>query len=334
MSKLNLQALASKAGVIYSTGFDAKELTNEVKATIAMDQATMVTAPNAGIPALFTTYVDPKVIEAVVSPMKMAEVFGEVKKGDWTDTLLTFPMIENVGEVSTYGDFNGNATADANVNFPSRQPYHYQTNIRLGEREMAMMGRAKIDWASKKQISAALVLNKFQNRSYLFGIDGLENYGMLNDPSLSTPIAQADWSTLDANGVYEAIVELYSQRLVPQTNGVIDRSTSMKLIMSPKLDVNLTKTNEYKVNVSDLLAKNFPNIKVEIIPEYSTDAGEVVQLIVESYDGQETVDLAFTEKMRVHEMVRFTSGWEQKRSQGTCGAIIYRPMFVAQALVG
>lgn len=72
--------------------------------------------------------------------------------------------------------------SDANVNYPSRQPYHYQTLIRVGERELAIAGAARLDWSSRKQISAALTLNKFQNKSYIFGIAGLENYGMLNDP--------------------------------------------------------------------------------------------------------------------------------------------------------
>lgn len=334
MSKLNLRALADRAGIVFDTGAEVRELTNEAKAMIAMDQTPTITAPNGGLPALFTTYVDPKVIEVVVSPMKMAQVFGEVKKGDWTDTTLVFPVLENVGEVSTYGDFNDNAMSDANTDFPIRQPYHYQTNIRLGEREMAMMGRAKIDWASTKQISAALVLNKFQNKSYLYGISGLQNYGMLNDPDLKAPISQSSWDSLDANAIYGNIVALYSKVLVPQTSGTIDRTTSMKLILSPTMDVHLTKTNEYKVNVTDLLAKNFPNISIEVVPEYSTAAGEIVQLIVESLEGQDTVDLAFTEKMRVHTLIQTGSGWQQKRSQGTAGAVIYRPNLIAQALVG
>ncbi len=48
---------------------------------LAMDaQPQMVTANNAGIPACFTNYVDPELIRVLVTPMKAAEIIGEVKK--------------------------------------------------------------------------------------------------------------------------------------------------------------------------------------------------------------------------------------------------------------
>jgi hypothetical protein len=37
------------------------------------------------------------------------------------------------------------------------------------------------------------------------------------------------------------------------------------------------------VNVTDQLKKNFPNLRIETAVEYSTDAGELVQLIVERW---------------------------------------------------
>ncbi|HHA7950279.1 TPA: DUF2213 domain-containing protein [Salmonella enterica] len=65
------------------------------------------------------------------------------------------------------------------------------------------------------------------------------------------------WDDKDGQGVYDDVVKLFKQ-LVKQTNGHIERTDKMKLCMSPLAEVNLTKTNQYKVNVSDLLAKNFP----------------------------------------------------------------------------
>ena len=58
----------------------------------------------------------------------------------------------------------------------------------------------------------------------------------------------------------------------------------------------------------------------------------MVQLVVDEYEGQTTVELGFTEKMRVHPLIQMLSGYEQKRSQGTLGAIIYRPLFIASML--
>ncbi|PHM63965.1 phage protein [Xenorhabdus stockiae] len=327
---LNLNALERRAGVVFNTGYQVQELTNQNR-HMAMDSA-MVTAPNAGILSLFTTFIDPKVIDVLVTPMRMAEAFQEVKRGDWLTQTTAFPVVEATGETSTYGDYNNNGLTGVNVNWPSRQPYHYQTFVRVGEREMEMAGAAKLDWASAKQRAAVLTLNKFQNKTYLYGVAGLENYGYLNDPGLLPNIASQSWEKLDGEGVYESIRKLY-QQLVKQTSGLIDRNTAMKMTLSPEMEVQLTKTNQYNVNVSDQLTKNFPNLKVISIPEMATSAGELVRLVVEEYEGQKTLDLGFTEKMRVHPMVQETSSWKQKRSQGTFGAVVYRPQFIASMLV-
>jgi hypothetical protein len=85
--------------------------------------------------------------------------------------------------------------------------------------------------------------------------------------------------------------------------------------------------------VVDQLKKNFPNLRVETAPEMSTAAGELVYLIVEEYEGVRTIEPTFTEKMRVHPMVLGLSSWQQKRSQGTVGAIIYRPLMVASLIL-
>ena len=89
----------------------------------------------------------------------------------------------------------------------------------------------------------------------------------------------------------------------------------------------------YNVNVSDQLEKNFPNLKFVVVPEYATNAGQQIQLIADLEDGQPTVELSFTEKMRVFPIDIMKSGFEQKRMQGTNGAIVYRPLLIAGMLV-
>jgi hypothetical protein len=330
--KLNFHALAQDAGIVYQTGFQPRELDNMARATVAND-ADLITAPNAGILALFTTYVDPRVIEIAVEPMKAAQIFGETKKGTWVDDNLQFPIAESTGEVSSYDDFGTNGMSGANVNWENRQPYHYQTIVEVGEREVERAGAAKLDWVARKQIAAALVLNKFQNKSYFFGVSGLANYGILNDPSLSASLPGAGWGPLTADQVFASIQGALYGRLIGQTKGLIDRDFAGVLLLSPQNEVNLLKTNQYNVNVVDQLKKNFPNLRVETAPEMSTAAGELVYLIVEEYEGVRTIEPTFTEKMRVHPMVLGLSSWQQKRSQGTVGAIIYRPLMVASLIL-
>lgn len=329
---INFDELAQRAGIVFATGQRPQELNDAARRAIAQD-ADLITTPNAGILAMFTTYVDPRVLEVLVEPMKAAQIFGETKKGSWVDDSLQFPIAESTGEVSSYDDFGTNGMVGANVNWEERQPYYYQTILEVGEREVERAGAAKLDWVARKQISAALVLNKFQNKSYFYGVSGLKNYGLLNDPSLNPPSPDAEWGPLSAEQVFASIQDTLYGQLILQTQGLVDRDARMILLLSPANEVNLLKTNQYNVNVIDQLKKNFPNLRVETAPEMSTAAGELVYLIVEEYEGVRTVEPTFTEKMRVHPMVLGLSSWQQKRSQGTVGTIIYRPMMIASLLL-
>jgi hypothetical protein len=44
------------------------------------------------------------------------------------------------------------------------------------------------------------------------------------------------------------------------------------------------------------------------------------------------VDVAFTEKLRAHPVKVELSSFKQKKSQGTWGAIIYRPILIASMI--
>lgn len=306
----------------------------------ADSQPALISVSNAGIPAFLSTYIDPKLIEVLVAPMKAAEIVGEeVKKGDWTTKTAMFSLVESTGETSSYGDYSTNGVASANVNWPQRQSYHYQVITQWGELELETAGLGRIDWANRLNIASVLTLNKFQNKTYFFGVDGLDNFGLLNDPSLSAPItpsSKVGGGTSWENGtVLENLADvraLYNQ-LQAQANGLVELDTPMTLAMSPLTQVYLTKTTEFNVNtMMDTLMKTFPNLKIKVAPEYSTASGELLQLIVDSMEGQRTVDCAFTEKLRAHPIVVAESSYRQKKSQGTWGSVIYRPVFIAQML--
>jgi hypothetical protein len=302
-------------------------------------QPTLITAANAGIPSLFTTFVDPAIIEVLVSPTKAAELYGETKKGTWVSDTAMFLMAERTGETASYGDFSQDGMSNSNEQFPQRQSYHYQTNTRWGERELARAAEAKIDKANQVNMASALVLKKYQNLTYLYGVQGLQCYGGTNDPALPNPIAvTATWFGADGAVIYADILRLV-QQLIAQGNGLIDAETSMTMGISPGNAVNFNNTNQYNVNVYTQIKTNFPNLKIVTVPEFAIAGGggaggtEFVQLIAENIEGQKTCEAGFTEKMRAHAIVTKTSSWEQKKSQGTWGTVIYQPFAIA-AMVG
>ena len=308
---------------------------------IAMDaQPGLVTVSNAGIPAYLANYLDPELIQVLVTPMKAAQIFGEAKKGDWTTMSSQFPVVESTGEVDTYGDFSNAGQSSANVNWVPRQSYHFQTVTQWGERELEMMGLGRIDYAARLNIASALTINKALNKMYFFGVSGIQNYGALNDPNLSTPVQPAAtgtgssrlWADKDGQLVYDDISQVLYKQLQAQLKGLVERDARMTLTMSPTAEVNLTKTNQYNVNVTDQLKKNFPNLRIETAVEYSTTSGELVQLIVDEIEGQSTAYCAFTEKMRAHPVKVGLSSFKQKKSAGGWGTIIRRPVAIAQML--
>lgn len=329
------QSLAQDAGIIFPGTMDFLVDGVSHNIALAMDaQPALATVSNSGIPAYMSNFTDPKVIDILVAPMKAAVIVGESKKGDWTTTTATFPTVESTGEVSSYGDYNQNGSVGANANFNTRESYHYQTITQWGERELEMAGLAKLDWVSRLNIASVLTLNKYQNQTYFFGVSGLKLYGLLNDPSLPASIAPtAQWTLAGttADVIFEDARRLVA-KLISQLNGAIDAEAEMTLVTSPDVALALNKTNQYNVNVTDQVKKNFPNLKFETAPEYNTAGGQLVQLIAKSIEGQETATAGFTEKMRAHAIVRDTSSFLQKKSQGTWGAIIFRPVAIASMI--
>lgn len=353
-----MKALLERAGIAYDASFGNTKMLPEGRtyrdmvglandgSLVAMDaQYPLLTTANSGIPAFLSTYIDPKVIEVLVAPMKAAQAIGgETKKGDWTTRTAMFPVIESTGETTSYGDYDAGGSTGANFQFPQRQSFHFQTITQWGERELADAGLAKIDYAARLNIASALTLNKYQNKSYIFGVAGLQNYGMLNDPALAadiTPNTKAAGGTawILPNGnvnasaveVQRDITKLFAALQI-KNQGLVETTDRLKLIMDPLSSVALTITDPFNVNVSDILKKTYPNLVIEVIPEYNTAGGRKLQLVLEEYEGQRTWDAAFTEKQRSHAVVVDLSSWKQKKSAGTWGTTIYRPNFISSMI--
>lgn len=316
-------------------------------------QPTLITTSNAGIPAYLTTVVDPNLLRILTAKNKAAQIFGEERKGSMLDQQMMFPVGEQTVEVSAYGDYSNNGRAGLNLNFPQRQSFNYQVITEYGDIEAERAGLAKIGWAAEIKEAAVNGLSKFQNLTYFRGVDGLQNYGLLNDPSLSaalTPATKAatgtTWLTAlgainaTANEVY-ADCEAIITKLITQSSGLIELDTPIKLCMSPKSSVALTITNSFGLTPKDMLKNAFPNVTIETAVQYGVQstanpqgnaAGELLQAIAGTVEGQSTGFCSFNEKLRTFQPVRGLSSWQQKFAQGTWGAIVKQPFAIAQML--
>lgn len=309
---------------------------------MALDaQPGLVTSPNAGVLLSSVSVIDPEVVSVIFTPMRAAKILGgEAQKGSWIDQVAYFPMAESIGQVASYNDYSNNGSVDANAQWNYRQPYTWQAFKRYGEQTLERWGAAGLNYSSELDKSLALVFNKFSNKTYFFGVNGLVNYGLLNDPSLISPISPATkantgqgvtWLLATALEVFNDVKALYTQA-VTQMGGNLEMTDTMKLVISTTRQPALLTTNEFGLNVEDLLKKAFPNMTIEAAPEYSTGSGELLQLIIPEVDGVRTAYPAYTEKQRAHALVTEASAWSQKNSAGTWGTVIRRPIAIAQML--
>lgn len=289
------------------------------------------TVANAGIPAMLTTFLSPKWIEFVTAPIRIAEAFQEKQFGDRVTTNIAIPTFELYGGTSSYNDLSNSGMSNSNENYEYRQPYAYQTNIQIGEIAEERAAAAKFSLVERQIQATSLALNKTQNSVYLYGVAGLKNYGTLNDPGLLPDSVGVNWATLDSLGIYEEVRKLFAQ-LVSQSNGIVQETDEMTLALSPIMKAAALKSNQYGLNAMKYIKDNFENLELVSIPEYSTAAGEKLQLVMDSYMGQEVMHLGFVDKLRTHKVEVKTSSFLQKRSQATIGAIAYYPMLIANQL--
>ena len=311
------------------------------------------TDPNAALPWMLTSAIDPEIIRILFSPLEFADILGERKAGTWTNQTWFFPYVESTGEVSTYDDFVNNGRAGANFNFPQLQSYLFQTILQYGELQVDRAGLAKINWVSELGLAAADLLNRYQNITYAYGVQDLQNYGILNNPNLSaslTPALKAWGGTgwfdngspaATANEVYNDIVALVTQ-LVSQTNGVLNIKSPMTLALSPQSEIALTFTNSFGVNVEALLKKNYPAMEVKTAPQYGTQtttnpqgysaAGNFIQLIAKAVQRQTVAYAAYNEKLRAHKIVPDLSSWKQKQTSGSWGTVLRTPAGLASMI--
>ena len=311
-------------------------------AKIAQDAA-MSSVPNVGVPSAYLTYLDPQITTILFAVMNATKLFGEAKKGDWTDQFMNFPVEEIVGDVTPYNDFTNSVSSDVNYEFPVRQNFLFQTALKYGLREQETASKARLAYAGAKQRAAAEIIARAHNRFYLYGVANKSIYGALNDPNLpesETPISvngKTTWAdktgdqgnvAVLSNVLFNDISKLVNA-LMSKNAGNVDQNTRMVLAVASDRYNYLSMPNSFGLTVFDLIKNNYPNMEIIQLPELATSAGSMLYLTVPSLLGEPTAENAYSEKMRFGNMETYSTSWVQKAFGGTWGCVIRRPNLVA-----
>lgn len=322
-------------GIVFDTGAPIRGiLANDSIDQLANDAA-MVTAANSGIPVEFTSYIDPMVIPILTATRGAREIFGEAKKGDWTTSYARFQTSEITGEVEAYTDYGQGGASDVNPTFPVRTQYIYQTNIRYGDREVDVASRARLQLAADKQRAAATVIDIASNKFALYGVAGLEIYGLLNDPNLPAavgPVPNAEsktlWAEKSTKEIYEDVLYLFG-KMADRGAGHIDANTELVLATSPATQVQLGKATDFNISARQMLETYFPKIRFAALPELATATdGTSILLVAPTIEGLPTAQIGFSEKFRAMRLIPESSSFHQKFVGSSYGTIIYRPFAI------
>ena len=305
-------------GIVFDTGAPIRGiLANDSIDQLANDAA-MVTAANSGIPVEFTSYIDPMVIPILTATRGAREIFGEAKKGDWTTSYARFQTSEITGEVEAYTDYGQGGASDVNPTFPVRTQYIYQTNIRYGDREVDVASRARLQLAADKQRAAATVIDIASNKFALYGVAGLEIYGLLNDPNLPADVSSLPnaafktlWAEKSTKEIYEDVLYLFG-KMADRGAGHIDANTELVLATSPATQVQLGKATDFNISARQMLETYFPKIRFVALPELAT------------------AQIGFSEKFRAMRLIPESSSFHQKFVGSSYGTIIYRPFAIGK----
>lgn len=324
-------------GIIFDTGSPIRGiLANDSIDQLANDAA-MVTAANSGVPVEFTSYIDPMVIPILTATRGAREIFGEAKKGDWTTSYARFQTSEITGEVEAYTDYGQGGASDVNPTFPVRTQYIYQTNIRYGDREVDVASRARLQLAADKQRAAATVIDIASNKFALYGVAGLEIYGLLNDPNLPATVSslpnagnQTLWAEKSTKEIYEDVLYLFG-KMADRGAGHIDANTELVLATSPATQVQLGKATDFNISARQMLETYFPKIRFVVLPELATaTSGTSILLVAPTIEGLPTAQIGFSEKFRAMRLIPESSSFHQKFVGSSYGTIIYRPFAIGE----
>lgn len=348
---LNLDQLKAKGiyvegakGVMAYDTVNGKIKTNFSKTALAMDSA-LQTTPNVGYPASFFQYIDPQIVEILFGVTNANRIAPEVKQGSWADEYYSFIEQDTAGDVTAYSDRTEQVTTEVNYNFQTREQARFETIIQYGNLETDKANQAKIALASRKQIAGANIIARKQNQFYLFGVSGLINYGLLNDPNLNASInpnsitiggsTYTTWADKVAhdtasagNHVFNDVLKLWSE-LSAKNGGNIDQNERIILAVSNAVVSYLSAPNQFGLTAMQMIKDNFPNLEVVQLPELSTNAGEQIKMIVPSLYGVDTVNLVYSDKFRALQVVQTVSGWKQKLVGTSYGAVVKRSSLIA-----
>ncbi|EAL6381968.1 hypothetical protein DSU39_08120 [Campylobacter jejuni] len=299
------------------------------------------TANNIGMPAGILSSLNAQIVENILNYRTGDEALGKREKLlDWKDDNYYSPIVERTGQTTPYSDYGMPLLAGMNVNFNMVGHYRFSTKFNYANLEAEQISAAKINYndmlMSATTEAIAVELNRTAFNGYIQNSgNAFLCYGLLNNPELQN-YEQA--SKLFSAMTWQEVMAFFAgaiSKLVTQSGNNINGKSNIRCVLSATAFTTLqSKYTDLGISVYETLQKTYPNMyfvsAIEFVKAYNNQ--DVIYFIGESMAGgiAETTKLGYSELALMGNVVQSDYGYSQAMSAGTCGALVFKPLFVVR----
>lgn len=299
------------------------------------------TANNIGMPAGILSSLNAQIVENILNYRTGDEALGKREKLlDWKDDNYYSPIVERTGHTTPYSDYGMPLLAGMNVNFNMVGHYRFSTKFNYANLEAEQISAAKINYndmlMSATTEAIAVELNRTAFNGYIQNSgNAFLCYGLLNNPELQN-YEQA--SKLFSAMTWQEVMAFFAgaiSKLVTQSGNNINGKSNIRCVLSATAFTTLqSKYTDLGISVYETLQKTYPNMyfvsAIEFVKAYNNQ--DVIYFIGESMAGgiAETTKLGYSELALMGNVVQSDYGYSQAMSAGTCGALVFKPLFVVR----
>lgn len=305
------------------------------------DAQPLFTINNVGMPAGILSSLNSQIVENILNYRTGDEALGKREKLlDWKDDNYYTPIVERTGQTTPYSDYGMPLLAGMNINFNMVGHYRFSTKFNYANLEAEQISAAKINYNDMLMSATTEAIAVELNRTAFNGyIQNSSNaflcYGLLNNPELPN-YEQA--SKLFSAMTWQETMGFFAEamsKLVTQSGNNINGKSSIRCVLSAKAFTTLqAKYTDLGISVYENLQKMYPNMEfisaIEFVEAYNNQ--DIIYFIGESMAGgiAETTKLGYSELALMGNVVQNDYGYSQAMSAGTCGALVFKPLFVVR----
>lgn len=305
------------------------------------DSQPTFTQQNIGMPAGILSALNPKAIYNILNARNADKVLGKREKLlDWADQDYYMPLVERTGQTTPYSDNAMPLFAGMNINFNRVGHYRFTCAYRYQNLQSEQVTKARLNYTeiltSAVTEAMAVELNRTAFNGYLENSgNGFLCYGLLNNPQLSN---YENATKTFATSSWQEIIAFFAgamAKLIEQSGQNITAESKIRVAISANAYSTLQMVfTDLGISVLEAIKKTYPNM--EFIPAIELDKANnnqnVIYFIGESMAGgiDDTTMLGYSELALMSNTQLEYFGYSQAMSAGTCGSLVFKPLFVVR----